>query len=112
LDESRGLKSKENEKINDAVTVDCKKFNLGLLSTYCSVLWGSLSYVNQTVSEAEVPNLILLSTFMQYKQKLPWCLISKLLKQHLGTIEADGDNHSVYINRQKAKDFAESGKVD
>ena len=46
LDESRGLKSKENDKINDSVTVDCKKFNLGLLSTYCSVLWGSLGYVN------------------------------------------------------------------
>ena len=46
---------------------------------------------------------------MQYKQKLPWCLISKLLKQHLGNIGSDGDQPppAVYINRQKAKDVVD-----
>jgi hypothetical protein len=43
---------------------------------------------------------------MKYKQKLPWTLVGKLLKQHLSTIEQDSENHSIHVNRKKAQDFA------
>lgn len=64
LDESRGLKSKDNEKINETVTVECKRLNLGLMSTFCSLLWGSLQFINRVVPVADIGCLSLLNTFV------------------------------------------------
>ena len=112
LDEARGLKSKNNDKINEEVSVECKKYNLGLLSTYYSYVWGSLSYVNQSVPAASIKNLSLLSTFMKNKHNIPWIALNKLLKQLLNNMETDGENISIHVNRKKAQEFAQSGKVD
>jgi len=112
LDESRGLKSKNNDKINESVSVECKKYNLGLLSTYNSYVWGSLSYINQSVPSSSIPNLSLLSTFMKNKENTPWMTLNKLLKQFLNNMETDAENIAIHVNRKKAQEFAQSGKVD
>ena len=109
LDESRGFKSKNHEKINENVSFECKKYNLGLYTTYCCYIGGSLSYINQSVSLKTMPDLPLLSTFAKSKQRIPWCVINKLLKQHLGNLGTDADQVAIHINRKKAQDFAQSG---
>ena len=50
IDSSRGLVLKENEKFNDLISFECKKFNIGLSSTYCSHIWGALTYINKSIS--------------------------------------------------------------
>lgn len=112
LDESRGLKSKNNEKINESISVECKKYNLGLLSTYHCYIWGSLSYINQSVPSSNIANLSLLSTFMKNNENLPWITLNKLLKQLLSNMPTDGENIAIHVNRKKAQEFASSGKVD
>ena len=112
LDESRGLKSKNNEKINESISVECKKYNLGLLSTYHCYIWGSLSYINQSVPSSNIANLSLLSTFMKNNENLPWITLNKLLKQLLSNMPTGGENIAIHVNRKKAQEFASSGKVD
>ena len=106
LDESRGLKAKENDLINDGVSVDCKKFNLGLMSTYYTFIWGALSYINESVATESIEHLSLLRTFMKFNENIPRCIINKLLKLHLSNIEIDSENISIHVNRKKAQDFA------
>jgi len=112
LDESRGFKSKDNELINEKVSVDCKKLNFGLLNTYCMFVWGALGYIHSTIPVQFIPNLPLLSTFIKNNDSIPWCIVNKLLKQHLSHMETDSDNISIHVNRKKAQDFAQQGKVD
>lgn len=50
IDSSRGLVLKEFEKYNDQISFECKKFNIGLSSTYCSYIWGSLTYINKSIN--------------------------------------------------------------
>ena len=107
LDESRGqFKSEECAKMND-ISYECKKYNIGLHSTYCCYIAGSLSFINQTVALKTIPDLPLLSTFTQYKSSIPWCVINRILKQHLNNnLSTDSDNVAIHINRKKAQDFA------
>jgi hypothetical protein len=50
IDSSRGLLLKEHEKYNDLISFECKKFNIGLSSTYCSYIWGALSFINKSIN--------------------------------------------------------------
>ena len=46
-DGSRGFRLKEFEKFNEQISYECKKYNIGLCTTYLGYLWGSLGYVSQ-----------------------------------------------------------------
>lgn len=80
IDESRGLKSKQNELINEEISVDCKKYNLGLYTTFCCYIWGSLNYVNRSASAKNVDNYSLLKAFSRSRSNIPQCIVNKLLK--------------------------------
>lgn len=110
--DQKGFKSKNYEKINELVSVECKKYNLGLYATYCSHIWGSLSNINKSVESQTIPDLSLLSTFMQNKANVPWCVLNKHIKLHLNNLQTDSDNISIHVNRKKALDFAQSDQVD
>lgn len=107
--EAKGFKSKKNESINEKVPVECKKLQIGLYATYCSYIWGSLPNINRSVPREGTADLSLLSSFMKHKANIPWCVLNKHIKQHLGTLQTDSENISIHVNRKKAQDFAESG---
>lgn len=80
LDESRGLKSKTNEVINEEISVDCKKYNLGLYSTFCCYIWGSLNYVSRSIKAKNSENYTIFTAFQNSRNNMPQCIINKLLK--------------------------------
>jgi len=103
LVDARGFKSKNHEKINEDVSLECKRYHLGLYTTYCCYIGGSLTYVNQSVALKTIPDLPLLNTFTKSKARIPWCIINKLLKQHLrDNHPPDSDSVAIHINRKKA----------
>jgi hypothetical protein len=65
--EAKGFKSKKNDKINESVSADCKKLNIGLYATYCSHVWGSLSNINRQVPLDATADLSMLSSFMKHR---------------------------------------------
>ena len=110
IDSSRGLVLKEHEKFNELISFECKKFNIGLSSTYCSYISGSLTYISKSINSKVLQNCLpLLSTFMEKKQLIPWSVINKMLKQHLNTLETDSENIAIHVNRKKSHEFAISG---
>ena len=49
---------------------------------------------------------------MAHRRHIPWLVINKMLKQHLGSLRTDCESMTIHIVRKKAQDFAQIDQVD
>jgi DNA-binding MarR family transcriptional regulator len=54
----------------------------------------------------------LVQTYNKHRQQIPLLIKNKILKKLTERLSYDDSSISIHVNRKKARDFIESGKVD
>lgn len=57
-------------------------------------------------------DLALFHTYSQNRHQIPLMLKNKLIKKVLESMECDDSSVSIHVNRKKAQEFFDTGKVD
>ena len=101
-----------SEKLQE-LSEDCKRLHIGKFLQYLQYLWGSYSYIyRQGVHSSTRSDFGLLKIFNLNKHKIPLLLKNKILKRLTESLSNDDSTISIHVNRKRASEFIETGKVD
>jgi hypothetical protein len=73
-------------------------------------MWGAFSFIYRNASHPS--EFSFLKIFNENRQKVPLLMKNKILKRLTENLPNDDSSVSIHVNRKKARDFFESGKVD
>ena len=73
-------------------------------------VWGAYTYISTKVQHSK--DFSLLKVFNSNKTKIPLILKNKILKKLIEHLPIDDSSISIHVNRKKAREFYETGKID
>ena len=73
-------------------------------------MWGAYSYLFLDAQYQSDFNLM--QTYNKYKHQIPLLIKNKIIKRLTASLGHDDSSISIHVNRKKAKDFIENGKID
>jgi hypothetical protein len=98
-----------SSKLNE-LSEDCKRYHIGRYLQYLQYMWGAYSYL--FLDAQYQSDFSLMQTYNKYRHQIPLIIKNKILKRLTERLGHDDSSISIHVNRKKAKDFTESGKVD
>lgn len=98
-----------SDRLNE-LSDQCKLHYTNQFIFYCQYLWGMFSFI--TKSQLANKSLALYSTYSRNRHQIPLMLKNKLIKKVLERMESDDSSVSIHVNRKRAQEFFDSGKVD